>query len=95
MAVRGEVDFATAPILQRALHEMIDEGNWHITLDFHRVTFLDSEGLKVLIQAYKRLLDIGGTVQVQGCSKFVAKTFEILGVATHFGIDSPKTENQI
>jgi anti-sigma B factor antagonist len=86
MHVRGELDFATAPTLEDALKNVISSGANNITLDFHEVTFLDSEGLKVLLRAYRHLRDHGGSMRVQGCSRFVARTFEILGLESQFGI---------
>lgn len=84
--IRGELDYATAPTLQRALKDIIAEGAQNLLLDFHEVTFLDSEGLKVLLQAYRELRNRGGSITVQGCSQFVAKTFEILGLESYFEI---------
>lgn len=84
--VRGELDFATVPALEEALEQVISSGAENITLDFNGVTFLDSEGLKVLLRVYRHLRDHGGSLQVQGCSRFVAKTFEILGLDSEFGI---------
>lgn len=92
--VRGEIDFATAPLLQDALQEAIAAGASEIILDFQEVTFFDSEGLKVLLTTYRHLRDKGGSVQVRGCSRFVAKTFEILGVEAHFGVCNPESKNQ-
>ena len=93
--LRGEIDFATAPNLQDALNETLSTDVEYITLDFQNVTFLDSEGLKVLLQAYQELREHGGKLNVQGCNKFVAKTFEILGVQGLFGIDEEEARSHI
>ena len=84
--VRGELDFATVPALEEALEQIITSDVMEITLDFNEVTFLDSEGLKILLRFYRHLRNHGGNLQVQGCSRFVAKTFEILGLDSEFGI---------
>lgn len=88
--LRGEVDFATAPVLQDALNETISEGADKITLDFQEVTFLDSEGLKVLLDVYRQLNKTGGTIALHGCSKYIAKIFEILGIRGIFGVEESK-----
>jgi stage II sporulation protein AA (anti-sigma F factor antagonist) len=87
--IRGEIDFATAPPLNDALESVAVEGVQHVTLDFNEVTFLDSEGLKVLLHSYRQLRDHGGDMTVTGCSKFVAKTFEILGLDRYIDIQEP------
>jgi anti-anti-sigma factor len=86
ISVRGELDYATASVLQDKLAEVIAEGAIHLTVDFHGVTFFDSEGLKVLLEAYRQLRDRGGSITVRGCSRFVAKTFEVLGMESQFGV---------
>ena len=86
--IRGELDYATAPILQNALNKAIAAGSCDVVLDFNDVTFLDSEGLKILILAHRELSERGGTLSIKGCSRFVAKTFEILGMDVHFGVNS-------
>jgi anti-sigma B factor antagonist len=88
--VRGELDFATVPALEEALEQVVASGAKEITLDFNGVTFLDSEGLKVLLRVYRHLRENGGQMHIHGCSRFVAKTFEILGLESEFGIDTCK-----
>jgi anti-sigma B factor antagonist len=45
----GEVDLATAPIVEQAMAEARGSGFAHIILDLRQVTFLDSSGLRLLI----------------------------------------------
>ena len=93
--LHGEIDFATAPILQNALTKTITDETEHITLDFHDVTFLDSEGLKVLLQSLQQLREHGGTMNMHGCNKFITKTFEILGIQKLFGIGEEDAKNHM
>jgi len=84
--VRGELDYATAPAFERALRRAASGDAIDLILDFHGVTFLDSEGLKVLLRVYRDLRERNGSITIRGCSRFVAKTFEILGLEAHFGV---------
>jgi anti-anti-sigma factor len=84
--VRGEVDYATVPAFRESLKEAISDFSKQLVLDFREVTFLDSEGLKLLLQVYRGIRDNGGSLKVRGCSHFVARTFEILGMDSRFGI---------
>ncbi|HOK53123.1 MAG TPA: STAS domain-containing protein [Armatimonadota bacterium] len=92
--VRGELDFATAPTLYSALKDVIQLGATEVTLDFHQVTFLDSEGLKVILRVHRHLRNKMGAITVCGASKFVAKTFEILGLDTEFGVTTEEHRDQ-
>jgi len=53
LRVEGEVDLMTAPSLAKALAEAESAGP--LTLDLREVTFMDSTGLRVLLEARERL----------------------------------------
>jgi anti-anti-sigma factor len=90
LAVRivGELDFANASKLEQALTREIAVTNTQMVLDFHRVTFLDSEGLKVIVSAYKTVTDSGGSVSIVGCSSIVGRLFDILGLRDTLGVET-------
>lgn len=60
--VGGELDPATAPALGHALGILLDRGYEHLDIDLREVTFCDSAGLKVLVDAHERLGRGGGTL---------------------------------
>jgi anti-sigma B factor antagonist len=51
VAVRGEVDLATADEVQRVLDELRSEGWRDVVVDLREVEFLDSTGLSLLLTA--------------------------------------------
>ena len=55
LAVRGELDLATAPALEAALEEAIRESDGALVVDLCGVEFLDSSGLQVLLRVRARL----------------------------------------
>ena len=63
VAVAGEVDMATAPLLARTLRWYPD---CDVVVDLSAVAFLDSAGLTALIQAHKRLRQTGHTLRTTG-----------------------------
>jgi anti-sigma B factor antagonist len=87
ICVRGEIDFATAPKLDEAVQQVLDEGATSLVLDFQDVTFLDSEGLKVLLRASRKLKEREGNVRLTRCSRNVKRAFEVLGLESRFDID--------
>lgn len=50
VAVRGDVDAATAPILQDALDDAVRATDGALVLDLTGVEFLDSSGINVLLR---------------------------------------------
>lgn len=77
----AEIDPATAPGLKDFL---LDQPPGGLVLDFTNVEFLDSTGLRVLVNEARRREP--GRVQVVNPSRRVARVFEITNLAEHFGI---------
>jgi anti-sigma B factor antagonist len=51
VAVKGELDLATAPELEKLLLERLDAGEG-VVLDLRELQFMDSSGLRVLVTAH-------------------------------------------
>ena len=80
VAVRGEVDVATAPQLRECLQRVIADGASTIVLDLLSVTFLDSTALGVVVAAHKRCCALGGELRVVAADSHLARIFEITGL---------------
>jgi anti-sigma B factor antagonist len=85
--VAGEIDMASAPCLWDRLEKELGEADIHLTLDFSEVSFVDSEGIKVLAAAYHRLKSSGGEMSIVGCGRAICRVFEILGISGVLGTD--------
>jgi anti-sigma B factor antagonist len=84
VAVRGEIDVATAPQLREILHATIKEGQATVVLDLLGVTFLDSTALGVLVGALRRCREMGGDLHVVVADTRIVKIFEITGLVKVF-----------
>jgi anti-anti-sigma factor len=51
--IRGELDLATAPDLERVIVERLDAGD-DVVVDLRELAFMDSSGLRVLVAAHTR-----------------------------------------
>ena len=83
LTVSGEIDAHTAPSLAAA----IDAAGPDVTIDLSGVEFIDSSGLRVLIDAHQRLADDGGGLTIAAPSEAVTRLFEISGVDDYLTID--------
>ena len=83
LAASGEIDAHTAPALALA----IDAAGIDVTLDLAGVEFVDSSGLRVLIDAHQRLEEVGGGLRLTALSEPVRRLLEISGVADYLHID--------
>lgn len=86
IAVRGEIDVATAPQLRESLHRVIADGESTVVLDLLEVTFLDSTALGVMVGALKRCREAGGELHVVIADPRIMKIFEITGLTNVFTI---------
>ncbi len=87
VTVRGELDIATAPLLQSRLLELIDVGMVHVELELTAMTFMDSSGLAALIDGWRRMSQIpNGTFILKSPNPSTRRVLDISGVATLFTI---------
>jgi anti-sigma B factor antagonist len=82
VVVAGEIDMATAPMLQRELSAAIEGGDRAVVLDLCDVTFFDSSGLRIAIVAHRDLGEQGRRLAVV-CDPagHVRRTFGLAGMA--------------
>jgi len=78
--VSGEVDLYTAPQLRERLACLVRKGNYAVVVDLEGVEFLDSTGLRVLVESRQRLRSAGGVLRVVCTRRVILKTFEITGL---------------
>ena len=55
LRIDGRLDAAAAPLLERKINHLIDEDRHFLILDFSRVDYLSSAGIRVLLSATKKL----------------------------------------
>lgn len=79
----GEIDAQTAP----ALADAIAAAGRDVRLDLSAVDFVDSSGLRVLIDAHQRLDDAGGSIRLVSPSQAVRRLLEVSGVDGYLAID--------
>ncbi|MFF1556391.1 STAS domain-containing protein [Streptomyces sp. NPDC058279] len=83
VAVAGEIDVATAPLLAEALHEALSDGATRVEADFSEVSFCDCSGLNVLLRAERDARAGGRTLRVAGVrSPQVRRLLEMTGTTS-------------
>jgi anti-anti-sigma factor len=76
----GELDIASYPPLDEALRTLQLDGRPNVTVDLSGLTFMDSTGLRVLIEADLRTKVSGGSLVIRRGSRTIQRVFEISGV---------------
>lgn len=86
IALTGELDMATAPILNDQLTALEQDGPKAIVLDLRDLRFIDSSGLHELVRAYRRSETNGHRLMLVGASPITRRLCEITG--TEFLLDA-------
>ena len=79
LAVEGELDLSVADELVSAI-ERVAKPSDSLCLDLGACGFVDSTGLKVLVQAARQFRAAGGELSVTNVQGDVARLFEITGL---------------
>ncbi len=92
IAVRGEIDAATAPQLRQAIDELVSSGETQLVLDLQDVQFLDSSALSVLVAGLRQLQAEGGNLSLVCTKPRILQVFRITNLEEIFTIhDSLET----
>jgi anti-sigma B factor antagonist len=83
----GEVDPHTAPELERVLGELLDAGHRSIHFECRSLAFIDSSGLRVLVDAHRRLDAEPGTLVLHHASPTLCRLLEVTGLDEHFAVE--------
>lgn len=81
VAAHGEIDIATADAVSRRLYEMMEAGFRRVVLDLRGVSFIDSTGLRAVLDAHSS----SGVAEVEFMvipgPEAVQRLFELTGTA--------------
>lgn len=81
VTIQGELDAYTAPRLQSQLRDLINnQGNLTVVLDLATMTFIDSTGLAVLVEALKRIRSRGGELTLANPTRATLRVLEVSGL---------------
>jgi anti-sigma B factor antagonist len=85
LMVDGLIDSHTVTVLESALGELAPHTN--VAVDLSKVSFVDSSGLRVLVQAHNRHAESGGGFSINDPSEPVVRLLNITGLTDHLTIN--------
>ena len=77
VALEGEIDLHESPNVREALRGLIEQKLPRIYIDLSEVSYIDSSGIAVLIDAMQRTQAYGGKLALFGIRDNVRTVFEI------------------
>jgi anti-sigma B factor antagonist len=87
VVARGDIDVSTAPLLKQQMQEVVGRGATIVVLDVSDVNFVDSSGIRVIVEAGNGLRDRGGQLLIEGISAAVGRILEITGLLDQYRAD--------
>jgi anti-anti-sigma factor len=86
--IGGEIDLATCPLLQAVVVDLVDRGCHQLTIDLERVSFLDCAGIRVLVDARRRVQEHGGSVRLVRPRPLVQRVLALTRMTEVFPVDT-------
>jgi anti-anti-sigma factor len=87
LVLEGRLDTTTSPQLQDALVQAFEEAK-NVRLDFAKLAYVSSAGLRVLLIGVKTAQAKGGAMKVCNVSDEIMEVFEMTGFADMLDIES-------
>ena len=78
LKIEGRIDTTTAPALEAELKHSVTSDVQNLTIDFAKVEYISSAGLRVLLAAQK-VMKKQGTMTVQHVNDVIMEVFEVTG----------------
>lgn len=92
LRLQGRLDVASSPLLERKLSNLIEEEHTHLLLDFSRIDYLSSAGMRVLLAAAKKLTSKKGELVLFSLTDEVSEVIKMAGFDKIFSIVSSEKE---
>ena len=83
---KREIDFLTAPALDVEIDRAITDGSSKVVVDLCDVTFMDSSGAHVLLDASKRLRALDRGLSVICLRGSISRLLELLGLGDRLAV---------
>ena len=80
IALDGKMDITTAPDLEQVVRNDLD-GVTGLIMDFEKLTYISSAGLRVLLIAQKKMTEQGGSMKVIHVREMVMEVMTAMGFA--------------
>ncbi len=92
VAFEGKLDTQTSPDAQQQLTRLIEEGENRFLVNFEKLDYISSVGLRVLLAAAKQLKEFDGELRICSLNEVVREVFDISGFTTIFKVFGSESE---
>jgi anti-anti-sigma factor len=90
--LEGRIDANTTTEVEEKLFGMVDEGVTRLVINFEKLDFISSAGLRTLLSTAKRVREAKGDLKVCNLNSNVQEVFDITGFSTLFSVSNSEDE---
>ncbi len=90
--IEGQLDTQSSPDAQAQLTQLIDQGATKLVVNFEKLDYISSVGLRILLAAAKQLKGNSGELRICSLNKVVQKDFDISGFTTILTVTNTEPE---
>jgi stage II sporulation protein AA (anti-sigma F factor antagonist) len=92
VSVSGRMDAVTAPEYEKTLDELLSGGETDFVVDFNKLDYISSAGLRALLSTSKRIRGSNGTIHLANVCGNVREVFEMSGFGNIFPLHNSVDE---
>ncbi|MFQ5648431.1 MAG: STAS domain-containing protein [bacterium] len=86
LSLKGYLDAHTAPTLESAFQELVDEKKYKIVVNFADLNYISSAGLGVFMGFIEDIRKNGGDIKLSSMKPKIFRVFDLLGFPTLYDI---------
>lgn len=90
--LEGNLDTNTSPGAQEHLDQLVDGGSHKVLVNFEKLNYISSAGLRVLLATAKKLRANGGDLRLCSLNQNVQDVFEISGFSSILSVHAGEGE---
>jgi anti-sigma B factor antagonist len=92
LSFQGNLDTNTAPEAESQINGLIDAGVLKLLVNFEKLDYISSAGLRVLLATAKKLKPSGGDLKICCLNPTVQEVFDISGFSTILNVAPSEEE---
>lgn len=90
--IEGKLDTNTATTAESEIDAVLNGGATQVIVNFEKLDYISSVGLRLLLATAKRLKKSGGTLRVCGLNATVQEVFDISGFTSILSVVATEAE---
>lgn len=87
LVLAGEIDFSVTPAARERLLQLTEKYTGDLVLDMAGLSYIDSSGLALLLEARKHLQEHGRNVRIRSIAPQVRKLLQLTQLGEMFGLN--------